>query len=34
MQYCESCKNDPLEVLSVIGCNIYNEHELEPEQSM
>lgn len=41
LQYCEDCKNNPLEVLSVIGCNIYDEHDdgsvseyTEPTQSM
>ena len=26
MEYCESCQNDPASVLSVLGCNIYDEH--------
>lgn len=27
LQYCENCQSDPTEVLSVIGCNIYDEHD-------
>lgn len=26
MEYCENCEGDPLSLLSVLGCNIYDEH--------
>lgn len=29
LEYCEQCSNDPLSLLSVVGCNIYDEHEHE-----
>lgn len=29
LEYCERCGNDPLSLLSVVGCNIYDEHEHE-----
>lgn len=30
LQYCEQCGSNPFHVLSVMGCNIYDEHEHEP----
>ncbi|MCI9448957.1 MAG: hypothetical protein HFE30_01725 [Clostridiales bacterium] len=29
LEYCERCSNDPISLLSVVGCNIYDEHEHE-----
>lgn len=29
LEYCEQCGDDPLSLLSVVGCNIYDEHERE-----
>lgn len=29
LEYCEQCHGNPLSLLSVVGCNIYNEHEHE-----
>lgn len=26
MEYCENCEGDPLSLLSVLGCNVYDEH--------
>ena len=26
IQYCANCQSDPFEVMSVIGCNIYDDH--------
>lgn len=26
MEYCENCQNSPGSLLSVMGCNIYDEH--------
>lgn len=34
LKYCEKCRQNPLEALSTLGCNIYDEHESEPEQLM
>lgn len=28
-EYCEQCHESPLGLLSVVGCNIYDEHEHE-----
>lgn len=33
LQYCENCQDNPLETLSTLGCNIYDEHT-EQTQSM
>lgn len=27
LEYCEQCGDDPINLLSVVGCNIYDEHE-------
>lgn len=29
LQYCHNCQTDPVSLLSVLGCNIYDEHETE-----
>lgn len=29
LEFCEKCGGDPLSFLSVVGCNIYDEHEHE-----
>ena len=29
LRYCPQCQDDPLSLLSVLGCNIYDEHESE-----
>ena len=29
LQYCHNCQTDPVSLLSVLGCNIYDEHESE-----
>lgn len=29
LEYCEQCGNSPSSLLSVVGCNIYDEHEHE-----
>ena len=29
LRYCPQCKDDPVSLLSVLGCNIYDEHESE-----
>ena len=30
LQYCRNCQTDPVSLLSVLGCNIYDEHDHEP----
>ena len=30
LQYCHNCQTDPVSLLSVLGCNIYDEHDHEP----
>ena len=30
LQYCHNCQTDPVSLLSVLGCNIYDEHGHEP----
>ncbi len=32
MEYCEQCGGNPFSLLSVMGCNIYDEHEHEPAE--
>ena len=27
LQYCHNCQTDPVNLLSVLGCNIYDDHE-------
>ncbi len=35
MEYCENCRDDPAAILSVLGCNLTDDHfEHEPVQSM
>lgn len=35
MEYCENCQDDPAAILSVLGCNLTDDHfEHEPVQSM
>ena len=29
LQYCHNCQTDPVSLLSVLGCNIYDEHDHE-----
>ena len=29
LQYCHNCQGDPVSLLSVLGCNIYDGHETE-----
>ena len=29
LQYCHNCQENPVSLLSVLGCNIYDEHESE-----
>ena len=29
LQYCHNCQGNPVSLLSVLGCNIYDEHETE-----
>ena len=29
LQYCPQCQGDPLSLLSVLGCNFYDDHETE-----
>lgn len=29
LESCEKCADDPMSLLSVVGCNIYDEHEHE-----
>lgn len=29
LRYCPQCQGDPLSLLSVLGCNFYDEHETE-----
>ena len=29
LQYCHNCQTDPVSLLSVLGCNIYDGHETE-----
>ena len=29
LQYCHNCQGNPVSLLSVLGCNIYDEHESE-----
>ena len=29
LQYCHNCQTDPVSLFSVLGCNIYDEHETE-----
>ena len=29
LEYCERCHENPFSLLSVVGCNIYDEHERE-----
>ena len=33
LQYCENCQSDPASLLSVLGCNIYDEHDLESAEN-
>ena len=33
LQYCESCQSDPASLLSVLGCNIYDEHDFESAEN-
>ena len=28
-EYCHNCQTDPVSLFSVLGCNIYDEHETE-----
>ena len=30
LQYCHNCQGNPVSLLSVLGCNIYDEHGHEP----
>lgn len=30
LQYCHNCQGNPVSLLSVLGCNIYDEHDHEP----
>ncbi len=32
LEYCEQCGGNPFSLLSVMGCNIYDEHEHEPAE--
>ncbi len=35
MEYCENCQDDPAAILSVLGCNLTDDHfDHEPVQSM
>lgn len=35
MECCQNCADDPASLLSVLGCNIYDEHfDNAPDQSM
>ena len=27
LQYCHNCQGNPVSLLSVLGCNIYDDHE-------
>ena len=29
LRYCPQCQGDPLSLLSVLGCNFYDDHETE-----
>lgn len=33
LQYCENCQSDPASLLSVLGCNIYDEHGFESAEN-
>ena len=33
MEYCENCEGSPFSLLSVLGCNIYDEHFSSSEES-
>ena len=30
LQYCHNCQGNPVSLLSVLGCNLYDDHETEP----
>lgn len=32
LRYCPQCQGDPLSLLSVLGCNFYDDHETEHNQ--
>lgn len=34
LEYCEQCGNSPSSLLSVVGCNIYDEHEHESAEHL
>ena len=29
LQYCHNCQTEPVSLLSVLGCNLYDDHETE-----
>ena len=33
LQYCHNCQENPVSLLSVLGCNLYDEHENENENN-